>query len=623
MQHNQSWSSWCRVGILGLTSISLMAVAGCCQTALFRSDVDTPQKPWTRLDFCNNPDNFHFAIVADRNGGAHAGVFESAVDKLNLLKPEFVMSVGDFIAGYTTNEVVGASQWDEFQSIAARFEMPFFYLPGNHDNLNPVQHRLYEERFGRSYYAFVYRNVLFMTLDSQDNKDGSSLSPKQVQWAIETLGKHPDVRWTLVFMHQPLWIYEEGDLRTARKNVGEARACGFSPIQKVLASRPYTVFAGHFHEYTKFQRLGRNYYMLGTTGGDSALRGPGFGEFNHAVWVTMTPQGPVMANLTLDGILPEDVHTEEQARMAQDIALTMDVSSNLANGAMVSLCVTNPFKHQLHAAATWEIPEREPWSVDPASAEMDVPVAAGNRLTFVMRYTGENKWPVPPTCQVYLAAGSEFASKTPWTMALPYDSLLRANPAKTIAPRISGAPPVIDGTIEDDAWKNAAVVTDFRKSDMRPPSAPTKAWLAYDADALYIAFRCDEPSMQMLQTNVKERDGNVFEDDSVEIMLGVEAPTNNYMHVAVNAIGTLFDALSLNDRAAFNGHARVAASRDANGWTVEVAIPWADRGGMPAHPVSLELARSRRPDGSLMQYPPLNGWNHRHELHGQLELAAP
>ena len=162
--------------------------------------------------------------------------------------------------------------------------------------------KMFMERFGRSYYSFVYRNVLFIILDSQDLKDGG-LGPQQVQWAIETLNRHPDVRWTVVLMHQPLWVYEEGYFRTARHNIGESRDAGFDSFQRVLASRPYTVFAGHFHQYTKFERLGRNYYVLASTGADSQLRGLTFGEFDHVVWVTMTPNGPVMANLTLDGIL--------------------------------------------------------------------------------------------------------------------------------------------------------------------------------------------------------------------------------------------------------------------------------------------------------------------------------
>ena len=42
-------------------------------------------------------------VVSDPSGGVRPGVFEVATRKLNLLQPEFVISVGDLIMGNTTN----------------------------------------------------------------------------------------------------------------------------------------------------------------------------------------------------------------------------------------------------------------------------------------------------------------------------------------------------------------------------------------------------------------------------------------------------------------------------------------------------------------------------------------
>jgi hypothetical protein len=70
------------------------------------------------------------------------------------------------------------------------------------------------------------------------------------------------------------------------------------------------VFAGHTHDYLKSVRDGRRHIVLATTGGGSKLRGLAAGEFDHVVWVTMTPGGPRVANLLLDGIHDEDVRLE-------------------------------------------------------------------------------------------------------------------------------------------------------------------------------------------------------------------------------------------------------------------------------------------------------------------------
>ena len=82
--------------------------------------------PWNNLNVNNNPATFQFAIVTDRTGGHRPGVFLDGVQKLNLLQPEFVMSVGDLIEGYT--EDTAKLNWDcnQFTGYIDSFDMPFF-----------------------------------------------------------------------------------------------------------------------------------------------------------------------------------------------------------------------------------------------------------------------------------------------------------------------------------------------------------------------------------------------------------------------------------------------------------------------------------------------------------------
>ncbi|MEO0974075.1 MAG: metallophosphoesterase family protein, partial [Pseudomonadota bacterium] len=89
-------------------------------------------KPWTSLEVLDGPEKFQFLIVTDRTGGAREGVFEDAAEKIDLLQPAFVMSVGDFIEGYTDDEDVLNSQWSAFEAIVEGIDAPFFYTPGNH-----------------------------------------------------------------------------------------------------------------------------------------------------------------------------------------------------------------------------------------------------------------------------------------------------------------------------------------------------------------------------------------------------------------------------------------------------------------------------------------------------------
>jgi len=277
--------------------VLVVSLAGCAAVGpSLKIQVSERANPWTHLNLYNNPDNFQFAIVSDRTGGHRAGVFADAVEKLNLLKPEFVVSIGDLIEGYIEDDAGLDRQWDEFDSLVDKLQMPFFYVPGNHDISNSVMAKKWQERLGPSYYHFLYRDVLFLCLNTQD---GSSrwIDDRQMQYFREVLEANRNVRWTLVFMHQPMWLgasYEN-----------------WQQFELLLADRPYTVFAGHIHVYNKSIQEGQRYYLLATTGG--AGKGParkpvGIAEcqFDHIVWITMTDDGPVMANLLLEGILDDE-----------------------------------------------------------------------------------------------------------------------------------------------------------------------------------------------------------------------------------------------------------------------------------------------------------------------------
>jgi hypothetical protein len=178
--------------------------------------------------------------------------------------------------------------------------MPFFYVPGNHDVTNPFMTKVWKEKFGRHYYHFVYKNVLFLILNSEDPPGkGGHVAEEQLAYVRKALDENKAVRWTVVALHKPLWA--QANLETS----------GWLDVEKALAGRPYTVFAGHVHRYQKFVRQGMNYYQLATTGGGSKMRGVRHGEFDHVVWVTMKKDGPVLANVLLDGVYPEDMRRPE------------------------------------------------------------------------------------------------------------------------------------------------------------------------------------------------------------------------------------------------------------------------------------------------------------------------
>jgi serine/threonine-protein phosphatase CPPED1 len=256
------------------------------------------RNPWSHLKLNNDPTTFRFAIASDRTGGPRDGVFERAVDQLNLLQPEFVVCVGDLIQGNTEDLAKLNKEWKQFNGWIDKLEMPFFYTVGNHDIANAVMDQKWRDQFGRRYYHFVYKNVLFLMLNTEDPpmaKSAGKFSKEQLAYVRQVLQENRNVRWTLIFLHKPVWTY------------ADFSRSGWLEIEQGLTGRRYSVFAGHKHSYERFLRNGQKYYMLATTGGDSKLRGAPLGEFDHLVWVTMKRDGPVLANLMMEGIFSEEI----------------------------------------------------------------------------------------------------------------------------------------------------------------------------------------------------------------------------------------------------------------------------------------------------------------------------
>ncbi len=289
-----------------------ISFAGCARIdPNLKIQVAEGANPWTHLNLYNDPNNFQFAIVADRTGGTRPGVFDAAVEKLNLLKPEFVMCIGDLVQGENSDLIELNAQWDEFDALVNKLQMPFFYVPGNHDisygKYEPMA-KVWKKRLGASYYYFVYRDILFLCVNTEDTAT-ATISDAQLEYFKEVLKHNKNVRWTLVFMHKPC---VPTDARAVTRPVSST-VKKWDEIESLLARRPYTVFAGHYHKYKKTKRCGRRYYNLATTGAGDG--GPAqFDEdgkinsnrFDHVVWITMTDKGPVMANLLLEGIWDDD-----------------------------------------------------------------------------------------------------------------------------------------------------------------------------------------------------------------------------------------------------------------------------------------------------------------------------
>lgn len=470
----------------------LLVVVSCslaCATGGGRLDAESlDPAPWTSLEPHRAPDGFSFAIVSDRSGGIRPGVFETAIEKLNLLQPEFVMSVGDLIEGYVDDESEIRRQWDDFDAMLERLEMPFFYTAGNHDFSNERMSRLWRERLGSSYYHFRYHDVLFLVLNSElihgyalggTPVPGPDNAAAQLAYARAALTAEADARWTFVFVHQPLWDQRDVDP-------------GWLEIESLLGDRPYTVFAGHHHRYTALERHDRRFVTLASTGGSSRLRGFDHGEFDHVLWVTMGKTRPVFANVMLSGVKGIDVRTLATRSLEQKLksalrAERVKTSTDRFRSGIARYVVTNPLESPLEVRAELRasrdlvpaVPELAR-SVEPGASEVIEIAFSARAPAAVGAFT-------PATASFTLAAPKEDGEASEFVI----ESWLQ--PSRDFPCGAAKSDVAIDGKLGE--WSSFPYRIEPRPASREAPKGAHLAFaVACGADGVYIAGQVVDPT---------------------------------------------------------------------------------------------------------------------------------
>ncbi len=272
-----------------------------------------------------NQQDFSFAIISDLNGGERPGIFEKAVEIINRLNPELTLSVGDLIDGGIKDSTEIQNQWKTFNNRLNELQSPFYYVGGNHDLSNIQMVQSWNNLYGPTYYHFVYKEVLFLMLNSEDfseerfeeifqardyaikilsgeeegkfeeteyytmpERSFGSISENQQTYFENVLEDYQDVRWTFLFMHKPLW-----------KNTKNDR---FNSILNQMSGRNYSVFSGHEHSFSHQWINDKSFTVLATTGGSQNGQDPN--AFDHITWISMKEK-PEVSHILLSGVMNE------------------------------------------------------------------------------------------------------------------------------------------------------------------------------------------------------------------------------------------------------------------------------------------------------------------------------
>ena len=137
----------------------------------------------------------------------------------------------------------------------------------------------------------------------------------------------------------------------------------------------------------------------------------------------------------------------------------------------------------------------------------------------------------------------------------------------------------VDGRIDPAEWQGARHVTDFRKVQPlsgEPGSLPTEAWILATPEGLAIGFHNTQPADVPRTRQRVQRDFDV-QVDRVNLNIDFDGGARTGYNFTVSSTNGIADAVITNEtqfNTDWDGNWRHAVSEDAEGWSVEMLIPW-------------------------------------------------
>ncbi len=210
------------------------------------------------------------------------------------------------------------------------------------------------------------------------------------------------------------------------------------------------------------------------------------------------------------------------------------------------------------------------------------------------------------------------------------DEVLYSAGRVALAHRIAKAP-VVDGRLDDDCWvedaagKPVTAQSGFFVLQKGSAAAFTTEFrMVHDGRRLYVAARCDQVKDERYDeyyVSASGRDGRVWSDDSVELLLNLPEATDpaEYFQVIANTEPTpdLFDML--NKDASYDGDIEAAVMRiPGEGWKIELSVDLAEIGVDPARDRFLKMNFVRNVIGAR-DYLETSNWFPTHYANGDLE----
>ena len=191
-----------------------------------------------------------------------------------------------------------------------------------------------------------------------------------------------------------------------------------------------------------------------------------------------------------------------------------------------------------------------------------------------------------------------------------------------VCPRVLEAP-IMDGNIDSAEWAAAGRLSEFVLLGGRSmPRLPSRVYVLHTRKALYIAAQLEDSNPADLVANATDRDGSVYEDDCLELFVDMEGTRQHYAHLAVNSLGTKFDAYDHDSAENFDWN--VMAAINNTGWAVEIELPFA--GEIPPRDGevwNIGVCRNAAREGELSTWSRHERGFHEATAFGTMQFVSP
>ena len=137
----------------------------------------------------------------------------------------------------------------------------------------------------------------------------------------------------------------------------------------------------------------------------------------------------------------------------------------------------------------------------------------------------------------------------------------------------------VDGQIDPAEWAGAQHITDFRLTQplsRAPAPYPTEAWILATPEGLAIAMRNVQPANVTRTRQSVQRDAEA-QADRVNLYVDFDGDGRNGYNFTVLLSDSIIDTTITNENqfnTDWDGNWKHAVSEDAEGWSVELLIPW-------------------------------------------------